>query len=88
MCIRDRYNGLREQVKERCKRGCLDKEQMDFLKACDITLDAMETWHKRYMDLLEDLINGSEGEQKAHYLSLIHISALSIFLFSRGYKPY
>ena len=59
--------GLRSHVDERLARGNLDKDQIKFLHSLQITLDAMGTWHKRYIALLRKLIRESDGELKLHY---------------------
>lgn len=62
------YKGLRAHVEDRLSRsGDLKEKQIEFLKACLVTLDAMQTWHKRYMTLLDERIALSDGEQKVHY---------------------
>lgn len=62
------YRGLRSHVKDRLFRsGDLEQKNIDFLNACLVTLDAMEIWHRRYMELLDELIAQAEGEQRAHY---------------------
>ena len=60
--------GLRAKVEDRLARGNLDMGQKNFLYACRITLDALQTWHKRYMDLLDERIaQSSAPEELAHY---------------------
>ncbi|MEG1870291.1 MAG: pyruvate formate lyase family protein, partial [Oscillospiraceae bacterium] len=62
--------GLREQVAERRQHGGLDEDQLKFLQSLDITLDAMNIWHSRYMELLEKLVSESNEAEQAHYMQI------------------
>ena len=61
------YIGLRHQIEERLVRGDLDEQRVDYLHAMLLCLDAANTWHHRYVDLLEDRIASTDGETQATY---------------------
>ncbi|HUT23961.1 MAG TPA: pyruvate formate lyase family protein [Sumerlaeia bacterium] len=42
--------------------------QEDLLRAMEMCLDAAATWHRRHLDLLAELAEGSVGEERATYL--------------------
>ncbi|MHB9133459.1 MAG: pyruvate formate lyase family protein [Armatimonadota bacterium] len=61
------YRGLREEVLARQRQGGLDAQGEELLNAMLICLDAAATWHRRYLDLLDELISTSIGEEQAQY---------------------
>ena len=65
------YEGLRERIAVSRANKELSESQRNFLDACDLTLDAMQIWHGRYIKQLEALASGSSGERRAHYLQII-----------------
>ena len=70
------YRGLRQQIMDRLERGNFDDVDSalgggeDLLRAMLICLDAASCWHKRYMDMLEERIVSSEGDEAQHIISL------------------
>ena len=65
------YKGLREQIRERLARGDLDENRIDLLESMKICLDAADIWHKRYLDLLDDLAaDATDREEREGYLSV------------------
>jgi formate C-acetyltransferase len=61
------YRGLREQVEERIARGDLDGRGLDLLHAMRLCLEAAATWHRRHLELLDELVTTSTGEEQAGY---------------------
>ncbi|MEN6582248.1 MAG: pyruvate formate lyase family protein [Armatimonadota bacterium] len=61
------YRALREQIRERLSRPDVTSETVDYLNSLMLCLDAANIWHQRYLDLLDDLIASSDGEEKAGY---------------------
>ncbi|MBM3477132.1 MAG: hypothetical protein FJX75_28015, partial [Armatimonadetes bacterium] len=61
------YRGLREQVEERIARGDLDEKGLDLLNAMRLCLEAETIWHQRHLELLDELIATSAGEEQAGY---------------------
>ncbi|MDF2685879.1 MAG: hypothetical protein K0S55_1060, partial [Clostridia bacterium] len=64
------YKGLKQKVKAR-KKEPMTVDESKFLDAAEITLDAAESWHKRYVSLLNTLIKNSEDIQKEHYNQIL-----------------
>jgi formate C-acetyltransferase len=62
------YRGLREQIAERLARGGLDEKGTDLLRAMSLCLEAAAIWHRRHLELLEELAQGSAGEEREGYL--------------------
>jgi pyruvate-formate lyase len=61
------YRGLRTQINERLARGDLDERGVDLLESMLICLDAAATWHRRHMELLEERIAASSGDERRTY---------------------
>ncbi len=61
------YRGLRAQIDERLARGDLAPEQVEFLQAMRLCLEAAGVWHRRYLEALDDRIAHSEGEERRRY---------------------
>lgn len=60
------YKGLRKQIRDRLARG-VDAKGADLLNAMIVCLDAAGHWHTRYLTRLNEVINTSEGEERANY---------------------
>ncbi len=58
---------LREQVAERIARGDLDERGADLLEGMRLCLEAAETWRRRHVELLDELVDDSAGEDRANY---------------------
>jgi pyruvate-formate lyase len=61
------YSGLRSEIAERRARGGLDERGVVLLQAMNVCLDAAQTWHRRYIELLDERITESQGETRARY---------------------
>jgi len=65
--LRVGYAGLRREIEERLAGGALDPRGVDVLSAMLTCLQAASIWHRRHLDLLEERIAASTGEEQAHY---------------------
>ncbi|HEY3417479.1 MAG TPA: pyruvate formate lyase family protein [Armatimonadota bacterium] len=61
------YRGLREEIHTRLERGDLDERGGDLLQAMRVCLDAAATWHRRHLELLDELIAGATGDERDRY---------------------
>ncbi|HBP38869.1 MAG TPA: hypothetical protein DD640_09060 [Clostridiales bacterium] len=61
---------LRRQICDRLTGGDLDAAGRDFLEGLLQCLDALVIWHRRYLDLLQDLIRQSGPEEQKAYTDL------------------
>ncbi|MHB9022923.1 MAG: pyruvate formate lyase family protein [Armatimonadota bacterium] len=65
------YRGLREEINARLARGDLDDRGVDLLQAMLVCLDAAATWHRRHLELLDELITGASGEECRRYQEIL-----------------
>jgi pyruvate-formate lyase len=65
--LRIGYDGLRARIDERMARGALDDEGIDFLRSMLVCIDAAAVWHHRHVDLLEERIAESSGDERRTY---------------------
>ena len=61
------YGRYRQRIAERLARGDLDAEGVDVLKAMQACLDAATVWHQRHLDLLDERIATTTGDEQANY---------------------
>ncbi len=59
--------GIRETIDTRLRRSGLDEAGQRLLQAMRVCLDALGTWHARYVRALERLVVESEGDEQRHY---------------------
>jgi pyruvate-formate lyase len=66
------YKGLRSRIETRLDDNTLDKTGRNLLNSMLICLEAAHTWHRRYIDLLNELILENTGEVSKHYKRVKH----------------
>lgn len=71
------YRGLRDRINERILSNELDVEGCDLLISMLLCLDAALVWHERYIELLQQMIGESTGDDKAEYEAILE-SALNV----------
>ena len=55
------YRGLRAQIAERLARGDLDAKGVDLLEAMQLCLEAAGIWHRRHVELLDQMLEPGSG---------------------------
>ena len=64
--------GRREEVEAGLKRGGLDAEGVDLLRAMRVCLDAADTWHRRHVEALERLADETRGDEGLAYRGVLN----------------
>lgn len=64
------YKGLREKIQTRLNDPQLDEAGINLLESMLSCLKAAQTWHQRYIDLLDQRIQESEGIIRQDYLKI------------------
>ncbi len=65
------YRGIRAEIEARMRRGGLDEEGEDLLRAMRVCLEAAAVWQARYVAAVEQLVSDSAGEDKRHYAGVL-----------------
>ncbi len=65
------YAGIRKEIEDRLGKEGLDQDGNELLHSMLSCLESAGIWHRRYLELLEDLVSKSEGESRRNYKEVL-----------------